>query len=357
MDALAELALSALDTTVAGLLPAEAPGLNRQVRVLPLNIRPAGVGGYIGTHPDPRGNIFARRMQALVEVSISGGQDAAASAYLGEVARSLLAQDRAELRRKGIQRLRLKSEPLAPRSAQFELSYEYLHLPTSSEGVIDSLDLNLDLNLTPYRARHVWDLATRTLASAAQPLADFLIADDPEVNPSSPPSQWTYNAGPARIEQNAQTRGGGLTLAQPKKAGAQLLWRPGGKALEPARFIAATEFETTRQDGIGLVFARASENDYWYFLASQRHGYHVFGRKRGAGNYSFIGAPAGAGVPLNTRHTLTVIAFDRTLIAALDGSRTLEVGTDEPLTAGELGFLTHGNDGARFYRARLIELI
>ena len=359
MDPLAELALTALDSAVTGLLPDPVPaGLTREVRVLPVTIRASGLGGYVGMHPDPRGAIHARHLAALVEVNIRGGQDGAASAYLDQVARSLLAQDRGALRRQGIHRVTLKPEPLDPRSAQFDLVYEYQHLPTSSEGVIDTLDLNLDLNLTPYRARYRWDLATRTLAGAAQPLADFQVADDPDLNAASPPSQWSFDPAELRLEQSAATRGGPLSLAQPRKAGAQLLWRPGSRPFKLERFIAAIDFESASQDGIGLVFGRKDESNHWYFLASERNRYHLFGRKQGSGNFSIVGTPAiDAGFAIDTRHTLVVTAYDHTLRATLDGVRTLEVTADRAVDAGEIGFLTHGNDGARFYRARLIELV
>ncbi|MBE0617578.1 MAG: hypothetical protein IH608_06595, partial [Proteobacteria bacterium] len=56
VDPLAELALGALDAAVAGLLPASVPaGLSRSVRILPARISGTGLGGYIGSHPEPQG--------------------------------------------------------------------------------------------------------------------------------------------------------------------------------------------------------------------------------------------------------------------------------------------------------------
>ena len=358
MDALAELALTALDTTVAGLLSGPVPaGLGRQVRIVPSVIRAAGLGGYVGKHPDPRGGIFARRVDAFLDLEVTGGNAGAAGDYLALLVRSLLAQDRGELRRGGIYQLRLNPEVREARLARFDLCFEYRHLPSAGEGVIDTLDLGLDLNLTPYRARHRWDLASRSLVGAAQPLADFQVADDPNLNAASPASAWAFNASEGRIEQNAAARGGPLTLAQPRKAGAQLLWRPGGEPIKPARIIAAIDFASASPDGIGLVFGRRDEQNFWYFLASQRNRYHVFGRKR-AGAWSFVGAPAeDVGFSLNGRHVLRVTAHDHNLVAELDGARTLQVETEALVEAGEIGFLTHGNNQGRFFRARLIELI
>ena len=135
-----------------------------------------------------------------------------------------------------------------------------------------------------------------------------------------------------------------------------LLWRIGGAPLAVARFMAVLEFESATAQGVGLVFGRTGANDRWHFLASQANGYHAFGRK--AGNaWSVIGSPASAGFSVGQRHTLTLTVFDHTLRVALDGVQTLEVHSDEPVPAGEIGFFTHGNDGARFHRARLLELV
>jgi hypothetical protein len=358
MDILSQLAIRALDDALSGFLPSTVPsGLTRRVRVVPSEVRASGLGGYVGTHPEPRGAVLARRVRATLELAVTGGNDADASGYLNQVLRTLLSQQQGDLRREGIQRITLNAAAVQPRSATLELDYEYRHLPTESEGVIELLDLNLDVNLTPYRVKYRWDLATRTLVGASQPLADFQVADDPDLNSGSPASQWTFNEAQARIEQNALTRGGPLALSQPKKAGAQLLWRPGGEAFGIGRFIAAVDFESGSSDGIGVVFGRKDAQNFWYFLASERHRYHLFGRKD-AGAYSFVGTPAGdVGFALNSRHVLVLVVYDQTLIAELDGVRTLKAEADVQVDAGEIGFLTHGNNQARFHRARLIELV
>jgi hypothetical protein len=358
MDALSDLALTALDDAVTGLLPGAVPaGLTRAVRVVPGEIRAAGLGGYIGAHPDPRGSILGRRVRATVELGVTGGSDSDASGYLNQMVRSLLTQEQGELRREGFYHIALDPENLAARSARLNLDFEYRHLPTTSEGVIDLLDLSLDVNLTPYGMRYRFDVAARSLVGAAQPLADFQVADDPDVDAGSPASKWVFNAGQQRIEQNAAVVGGPLDLSQPKKAGAQLLWRPGGQGFELSRFIAAVDFESDSTDGVGAVFAREDGESFWYFLASQRNPYHLFGRKD-AGVYRIVGTPAtDVGFATGSRHVLTLIVYDQTLIAELDGVRTLQVASDVPVTAGEIGFLTHGNGQARFHRARLIELV
>ncbi len=357
-DLEAEAALAALDATVSALpWPVPPGGLARQVRVWPNTIRPRGLGGYVGEHPAPRGAIRARLLEAVVELRVDGGSDAAAADYLRGLSGTLLTQQPGALRAQGIERVHRRDEPvLDPRQARFDLRFEYRHLPTASEGRIDNVDLGLDTNVTPYRARYRFDLAARVLAGAPQPLAEFLPANDTDLDAGSPVGVWGYDGAAGSIVQTAATRGGALTADDPRKAGAMLLWRIGGAPLALARFIAVVEFESAIAQGVGLVFGRAGANERWHFLASQANGYHLFGRKAGDA-WSLIGAPASAGFAIGQRHTLTLTVFDHTLRAALDGVQTLEVHADDPVPAGEIGFFTHGNTGARFHRARLLELV
>lgn len=357
-DVESEAALAALDATIAALpWPAPPGGLARQVRVWPNAIRPRGLGGYVGEHLLPRGAIRARLLEAVVELRVDGGSDAAAVAYLRGLTGAFLAQQPGALRAQGIERLRRRDEPVAdPRLARFDLRFEYRQLPTASEGRIDTLDLGIDTNVTPYRARYRFDLAARTLAGAPQPLADFAPANDTDLDAGSPSGVWGYDGVARSVVQTAATRGGALAADDPRKAGAMLLWRIGGAPLAVARFMAVLEFESATAQGVGLVFGRTGANDRWHFVASQANGYHLFGRKAGDA-WSVIGAPASAGFVPGQRHTLALTVFDRTLRAALDGEQTLEVHADDPVPAGEIGFFTHGNDGARFHRARLLELV
>lgn len=355
-DPVAIAALGALDQVISGIaLPPPPPSLSHRLRVVPSAVRHRGLGGYAGEHPEPRGAVLARRVRAVLDVRVDGGAEQAAADHLQSVIRALLTQSAADLRGRGIERLALNDQaPPDPRGVQFELSFEYLHRPTSSEGRIDSLDLAFDLNRTPYRARYRFDLATRTLAGAPQPLSRFMAIDDAALNAGSPPGEWLFDVAGQCIVQNAATQGGPLDLSDPRKAGTQLLWRVGGAPLASSRFIASIEFDAISPDGVGIVFGR-SGTARWHFLASQRHGYHQFGRFDGNAGWHTLGAVA-AGFATGVRHTLTVTAFDHTVRASLDGAQTLDVHTELPVPAGELGFFTQGNAGARFHRVRLIEL-
>lgn len=357
MDSVAVEAVNALEAAVGTLLPAAVPpSLTRSVRVIVMRIRPAGLGGYVGRHPAPAASLFAHRLDARVAINVSGGADDAASEYVAQLAGDMLAQTRAELAQQGIFRLRGMA-PAGNRDLAFDVGFEYIKVPTAGEGVIDTLDLNLFANTTPYRARFRWDFAAAALVGKPQPLAEFLPVDDPDLNAGSPAGQWSFqSAAPACFVQSAAARGGALALTQPRKAGAQLLWRPKSQPLALARFVAAVDFDSSSPDGVGLVFGRKSATDFWFFLASQRHRYHVFGRRTAAA-WRVVGTPAEAGFALSTRQRLTLGAYDQVLFAELEGDRTLTVAADETVPAGEIGLLTHGNGGARFFAGRLIELV
>ncbi|MEJ2200943.1 MAG: hypothetical protein P8X63_08005 [Desulfuromonadaceae bacterium] len=358
MDELNQLALSALDAAIATLLPASVPGgLTREVRLLPEAVLPAGIGGYIGLHPEPRGEIYGRRLRARLQISIRGGNEGNASSYLDQIVQGLLTQHQGDLRREGLQSLSLRPDSVDTRNAQFDLSFEYRHLPTVSGGIIQDLDLSVANNRTPYRGRFVADLACSSLSGLADPLADFFAPDDLDLNASSPTPAWSYNSVAGCIEQTSTARGGPLTLTQARKAGPQLLWRPSAAPLNISRFIASVEFASGSPDGIGLVFGRSDADNLCYFLASERHQYQLFGCRQG-GSYRFIGSPVtDVGLELNSRHRLSLTVYDQTLIATLDGVQTLAVIADTPVPKGELGLFTHGNNSARFYRVQLIELI
>jgi hypothetical protein len=356
-DPIAERALAALDGVVSGLLPQPVPaGLTRAVQVRPLTLRTPGLGGFIGTNASPAGSILARRIGASVDLRVDGGSEDVASGYLSELLRSVLARDRGELRRDGIYRVSVDATVSEARRARLNLDYEYRDLPTSSAGLIEAIDLGVISNVTPYRARLRWELATSSLVGAVEPLSDFIVADDPDLDPGSSDSDWQFDEAVARITQQGSAQGGGIGLEDPKKAGAQLLFAPGGAPLELRRFIVSVEFESSDPGGVGVVFARESGAEFVYFLASPDGGYQVFGQKTASG-YRLLGQPAlGEGFSLNQRHTLDIIVHDQTLLAELDGRRSLDAVADAPVSAGALGLLTHGNAAAHFHRARVIEL-
>lgn len=350
-DVVSTEAMAALETAVTALLPPLVPdGLTRRVRVYAQTIRPLGMGGYVGLHREPDATLHGRRVAARIDVDVSGGSDAAAQDYAATLAGQFLAQTRGEFAQRGIQRLRGVTAS-SGRALAFDVDFEYIRIPVAGEGLITDLALETFSNTTPYRTRPVADFAATSLALEAAPLADFVPVDDAQ---AAPPGAWSLAAAaPAAIVQTAATVGGPLALADPQKAGAQLLWRPRGVALNLARFVASIVLRSSSPDGIGLVFHRRGADDYFFFLASQRHGYHLFGRRRPAGWDTLASAPFGFDTAVPQR--LVIGAYDGRLFAELDEQRTL-IATADPQPGGEIGLLTHGNDAARFLSGRLLEL-
>lgn len=357
-------ALGALETALGALLPAPAPApLTRRMRVVPTEVRSIGLGAYVGQHLAPDAPLHGRRVAARLELSIEGGPDAVALAYAAALTRQLLSNSRSEFAQRGIQRLRSVGGSV-PRSLSFEVDFEFVKLPEAGEGLIERIALDEFNNVTPYKTRTRAQFAADALATEALPLAAFAAVDDADLDAGSPPGAWLLapEAGPtpAAIVQTALTRGGPLALetagvVDARKAGAMLLMRPGGAALSLAQLVLRIDVASASPDGIGVVFRRRAADDHWFFLASQRHGYHLFGRRTPAGWAAIASSAEGlaTGVP----HRLVVGAYDDVLFADLDGRRTLTARVGEVALPGEVGMLTHGNNAARFLAGRVMELL
>lgn len=357
MDSIAVEAIAALETALAGLMPVPVPaGLTRKLRVLTQRIRPCGLGGYVGMHQGPTAALYGRRLSARVEVQVSGDAAADPGAYAASLTGQVLAQTRADLALQGIQRLS-GSAGADPGQVAFDVDFEYIHVPVAGEGVISTLDLGVFNNVTPYRAVPRFDFDAVALAADAAPLGQFFALDDPDLDLGSPAGDWAFLTAPTpRIAQRHTTHGGAPALADARKAGTQLLWRPGGVALALSRAVMQFDFSSASGAGLGCVFGRRGADDFWFFLASQANGYHVFGRRK-PGLWQLLGTPASTGFALGARHQLCVGFYDKSLYAELDGDRTLTLdAAPEAVLAGELGLLTHGNDAAAFFGGRLLEL-
>lgn len=118
-DVLAQDALAALDSAIAGLLPSAVPGgMTRNVHVEPGRIRPLGLGGYVGN-------------------------DTNAHTYLVGIGTELLSLSRAERLARGVQRLdRVPVEDA--RALAFDVDFEFISTPSTGEGVITDLVLDIE---------------------------------------------------------------------------------------------------------------------------------------------------------------------------------------------------------------------
>jgi len=364
-DEIAQEALQALRSVVASYLPPVVPPLvTRELLVIAKAIKPLGIGGYVGPHLPvnseiPDGDLLGRAVVAQAEITFTAGANNLANinTAIDQSTTALLTNDRATLRGDGIYRLELQQ--LTPpsgsdaisRSAVFDIRFEFVRPPSQSQGIIETVRLNTLLSGFDGRAQFIANIDFSDLAALPIPLLDFASVTDPDIDVGSETAGWTFNPVTKRIEQRNAVRGGVLTAAQAQKAGAQLLVQPGQRPLAIRNGVFSTEFESSSPDGVGMVFRWIDADNFYFFLASARHGYQMFGKKV-AGNFAFLlqgGLRQDLGFEINTRQQLRVVANGSSFEAWFGESRTLS-GEDSSLPAkGQVGLLTHGNDAAFFY--------
>jgi hypothetical protein len=145
MDEISAEALTSLNTVVNGLFD----GLNPTpaVAISPLKIAQTGLGGYVGEHENPMGDLRGRRIEALVIVTVSGTSNQLNDRALA-VHNAVMSLSRAEMVEKGI--LRAALDPTVPPAEQtnsrnigFRLVYEFIKVPEDSEGIIQEIPINL----------------------------------------------------------------------------------------------------------------------------------------------------------------------------------------------------------------------
>ena len=143
-DVLVKDALAALDSAITDLLPSAVPaGMTRTVRIEPSRIRPLGLGGYIGNHVAPHAGQFGRRVEARISIGVTGGNDTNARSYIVGLGADLLNLSRAERVAHGLQRLdRVPVEDA--RTLAFDVDFEFISTPTTGEGVISDLVLDIE---------------------------------------------------------------------------------------------------------------------------------------------------------------------------------------------------------------------
>ncbi len=367
MDAVAQAAINHLETVLEGYLPAvTAASITRNLMVIPKRIKPLGIGGYVGKHDDPEAEIYGRFLEAQAEIRVlenSSDLDRI-NDELNGLMTALLATDRETLRGDGIFKLDLQS--LTPpdsdnsnaRVATFDIQCEHQLIPSEAGGRIDFITLKDLLNPADGKAEFIANIDAGLLGGLPDPLADFLPLTDTNVNGSSPPANWSYNAAEGRIEQINQARGGGLSATQPRKAGAQLLLRPEGTPAPQQHLVFSFDFDADNRHGIGCVLRRQDSENFYYFLVSEANDYQIFGKKI-AGSWSFLdsgGRSSHTDIEFSARQRLQVIVLENRFLAYLD-ERLICEGEDASLgDAGEVGLLTHRNDAAYFYAVDLVKL-
>lgn len=368
MDEIIVQALSNITGVLESFLPPPIPNVAQDLIVIPKKIKPTGLGGYIGVHSQPDASLFGRHIQAISEVSLvsTSGLDNLLQAA-SNITNELLSQDRATLRNSGIFKIAFDemsdishsgtgNNTIDSRSIRFALEFEYIPLPTVPEGHIDEIEYHQELALATGKATFFQLNFADLHAAGVDPLTHFNFLDDPDINATSPLGNWSFNIAAGSIHQTEDVRGGGTTLATARKAGTQALLLDAGSPYLARNMILKAELLTGDTDGIGFVFRWLDENNFYYYLMSARHDYHLIGKKHD-GNYSFLergGNNQGLGFSTNQAIHAKLLIEDQGFQVYMNDNFVLS-GSDSDITdAGRVGFLSHRNSDTHFLNIQLI---
>src|SRR5262245_56072652 len=108
MDPVAQEAFAGLAAALGSLLPAGDPALAPELTINPVRIRLVGIGGYVGPHVEPDGDVVGRFLEAQALVEVKASSVAGLDAAVGTVTRALVGAGRDDLRAAGILRLELE---------------------------------------------------------------------------------------------------------------------------------------------------------------------------------------------------------------------------------------------------------
>ena len=156
MDGINTQALAGLNAALESLLEDVAtPPVQLSPLVISTRIAPTGLGGFVGTNEVPPGEIFGRRLQATVLVTVSADEADSLGEAVVAVSDAFLGTERGLLLEKGILRIALdevgpkaagNEDTTVERTLTFDVLYEFLKRPEESEDVIVEVPINLDTN-------------------------------------------------------------------------------------------------------------------------------------------------------------------------------------------------------------------
>jgi hypothetical protein len=358
MDPIAEEAFTGLAAALGSLLPpAGDPALAPELTINPVRIRPVGLGGYVGPHAEPDGDVVGRFLEAKALVEVKATSVSGLDAAVGTVTRALVGAGRDDLRAAGILQLELdelgeKTPPPQPtdsasQAVTFAIAYEFLKEPTEGGGTIAEIPLDFELT---------GENEPRVLVSSAfeeDPLDSFEVVDDP-LAATNAPSHWTYVAAQQRLEQQAAISGG-TTAVNANKPATYLLLRatPSRPPVQDA--ILRAELSSDSDEGIGLVFRYRDVDNFCFFLMNQAKGYRLLAKKL-AGSFSQIALDAANGYDVGRVYFVKLVARADEIEISLDGAPVLSGVETALVGAGRVGFLSFRNPQARFYAFEVTEV-
>lgn len=368
VDEISKQAIDSLTAIVTAILP---PGVNQaNIMLIPKKVACIGIGGVVGISSNPSGEIIGRNVEANVDITVKANDENTLRSQLAEVASAFMTKSRKEMVEQGLSRLEI-TEPGASinitggfqSSVSLTVQYEYLKTPTDSSGIIKEIPLNMDLGLqdkqAPVAPAEPQPAAQTTTiidtALGAGSLIKFEVIDDLQITQYGP-SKWQENIAGSSIDQTSSIKGGGLTLSV-KKAGTYLLLRTSADIPVVQNFHLTTRMQSNETDGIGAVFRWKDADNFYFFLASQRHKYHFIGKKVG-GVFAFLQTPAaqsGQGYTTGVAFNLRVEAEGNLFKAFMDDVLVVEGEDNSIAEAGRVGFMCHGNSKAHFQNIKLVQ--
>lgn len=345
VDQLLGEALDAMAADLHALLPAVDEGaLEPDLLVLPRRTSPTGLGGYVGQHHEPSGDVHGRRVDARVEVNLRTSSAAELAGATAAVSRALLTATRGDTDHGALLRVAHVDGPPpvsdgTERTLTFDVRYEYLRRPTEAGGVIGDVLLDIDVGTTPFG---------RAVRVPAVPgvLSRFDVVDDAGAIHHAP-SEWDVHPDGPAIVQRAETWGG-ATGQGPNNPGTTLVLRA-TPTTPPAADLLLRTAVSTQAGGVGLVWRWQGPDDFYFLLLDVDRGVRRIGRKV-AGDFAELDEPA-----LDTtvglaagHHHLKVRVEGTAMSASLDGEPIL-AGADPAIgDPGRVGLLTRRNATARF---------
>jgi len=353
--------IAALTAEIEGLLsPPPDPAFAPDVMVSAVRSHPAGVGGFLGMHPDPFAELHARRLDAQVVVRVRAGSIADLFAAEAQTVRDVVGADPALLRSRGLIRLeRVLDGPdrtLGPadgfdapagRELRFAVAFEHRPVPDAPEGTLDAVPLDVATALLSRtaRRRYVSEFLTDPLADFGVPTGAGTIAD------------WPYDAAAQEIRQTSNL-GGGDDAPNGNKTGTYLVLRPPVIGGPVADFVLHADLRSDGPGGIGLVFRFVNPANFGFFLMDEPGGWRIFGRRTDGSRALFeTGArDLTAGFAQNEWLRLRLLAQGSRFELAINERTVLSAGESGLTEGGTVGFFCRRNATARFRQLRLTSL-